>query len=197
VAIVDGRIPVYAGVGGNSTHKVTQMIRRLERFRFDGILTVCPHYNRPSEEGVREHFRQIANSTDRPILLYNIPYRTGVNLSNDSVLELSKIPNIKGIKDSCANLAQTVELLRRKPPAFSVMAGEDAMFYTTLALGGDGGILASAHFEPSKFVQIFERIAANDHQRARSLWHTVEPAIRLFFKESNPLPIKHCSGAEA
>lgn len=189
--IVDGRIPVFVGIGGNSTHKVTEMIRRLERLPFDGILAVCPYYNRPPEDGVREHFREIARSTDRPVLLYNIPYRTGINLSNDSVLELSEITNIRGIKDSCANLAQTVDLLRRRPAGFSVMTGEDAMFYTTLALGGDGGILASAHFEPSTFVQIFKRMSANDHQRARSLWHTLEAAVRLLFKEPNPMPIKH------
>jgi 4-hydroxy-tetrahydrodipicolinate synthase len=152
---------------------------------------VCPYYNRPSEEGMRRHFEQIAASTRRDVLLYNIPYRTGVNLSNDSVLELSRIANIIGIKDSCANLAQSNDLLRRRPPRFSVMTGEDAQFFTTLALGGQGGILASSHFAPRRFVEVFRRMTANDHQGARRIWATLEPAVQMLFREPNPMPLKH------
>ena len=143
--VVDKRVPVYIGVGGNSTKKVIRSLRRLERHPFAGILSICPYYNRPSEDGICQHFRAIAESTDRNVLIYNIPYRTGVNLSNDSLLSLSETPNIVGIKDSCANVAQSIDLLLKKPPGFSVMTGEDALFYTMLALGADGGILASAH----------------------------------------------------
>lgn len=189
--IVDRRVPVYVGIGGNSTAKVIQLIRRFGRFGFDGILSVCPYYNRPSEDGIREHFRRVAESTDRPILIYNIPYRTGVNLSNDSILELSEVPNIVGVKDCCASLAQTIELLRRKPADFAVMTGEDALFYTTLALGGEGGILSSAHFMPEIFVEVFARMVDNDHQGARTLWSSIESATRLLFGEPNPMPIKH------
>ena len=189
--IVARRVPVYVGIGGNSTRKVTQLIQRLGRFGFDGILSVCPYYNRPSEEGIREHFRRVAESTDRPILIYNIPYRTGVNLSNDSVLELSEVPNIVGVKDCCASLPQTIDLLRRRPKGFAVMTGEDALFYTTLALGGEGGILSSAHYRPKTFVEVFERLADNDHQAARTLWSGLEGATRLLFREPNPMPIKH------
>ena len=189
--IVDRRIPVYVGIGGNSTRKVTQLIKRLSRFGFDGILSVCPYYNRPSEDGIREHFRCVAESTDRPVLIYNIPYRTGVNLSNDSLLELSEVKNIVGVKDCCASLPQTMDLLRRKPAGFAVMTGEDALFYTTLALGGTGGILSSAHYRAEAFVQVFERMSDNDHQGARALWSRVEEATRLLFREPNPMPIKH------
>jgi 4-hydroxy-tetrahydrodipicolinate synthase len=136
VNIVAGRVPVYVGVGGNSTVKVIKSLQRLERYPFQGILSVCPYYNRPGETGMREHFTRIAAATDRKILIYNIPYRTGVNLSNDTVLALSEVPNIVGIKDSCANLAQSLDLLRRRPATFSVMTGEDALYYTMLAHGG-------------------------------------------------------------
>lgn len=189
--IVDGRVPVYVGIGGNSTQKVTQLMRRLERFPFDGTLSVCPYYNRPSEDGIREHFRRVAESTDRPILIYNIPYRTGVNLSNDSLFELAQVRNIVGVKDCCASLPQTIDLLRRKPADFAVLTGEDALFYTTLALGGEGGILSSAHYRPKTFVEVFRRMSDNDHQGARTLWSTLEEATRLLFKEPNPMPIKH------
>jgi 4-hydroxy-tetrahydrodipicolinate synthase len=189
--VVDGRVPVFVGVGGNCTRKVTQMIRRLERYKFQGILSVCPYYNRPSEEGIRAHFCELAKSTDRSILIYNIPYRTGVNLSNDAVLELSSVPNIIGIKDSCASLSQTLDLLNRRPPGFSVVTGEDALLYTTAAYGGDGGILASAHWEPRTFIKVFEKIKANDHLGALSLWNSLEPMIRTLFREANPMPLKY------
>jgi 4-hydroxy-tetrahydrodipicolinate synthase len=189
--VVGDRMPVYVGVGGNSTAKVVKTLQRLERYPFEGILSVCPYYNRPSEEGMRRHFEEIAASTTRNVVLYNIPYRTGVNLSNDSVLDLSRIANIVGIKDSCANLAQSNDLLRRKPARFSVLTGEDAQFFTTLALGGQGGILASSHFEPRRFVEVYRRVAANDHQGARRIWATLEPAVQLLFREPNPMPLKH------
>jgi 4-hydroxy-tetrahydrodipicolinate synthase len=191
VKVVDDRVPIYVGIGGNSTRKVVEMIRRLERYDFEGILSVCPYYNRPSEAGICEHFREVARSTDRSVMLYNIPYRTGVNLSNDSVLELSEVPNIVGIKDSCANLTQSIDLLGRRRTGFSVLTGEDTQLYTTLALGGDGGILASAHFQTKAFVQVFHLMMANDHRGARTRWCTLERAIRLFFREANPMPIKY------
>jgi 4-hydroxy-tetrahydrodipicolinate synthase len=140
---------------------------------------------------MRRHFERIADSTDRRIIIYNIPYRTGVNLSNDAVLALAKIPNIVGIKDCCASFAQSVDLLRRRPDGFGVLTGEDAQFYTMLALGGDGGILASAHYRPRTFVEVFKLTAANDHQGARACWSSIEPAVRVFFREPNPMPIKH------
>jgi 4-hydroxy-tetrahydrodipicolinate synthase len=191
VDVVDRRIPIYVGVGGNSTRNVIQMLRRLERYPFAGILSTCPYYSRPSEEGIREHFRQIAESTDKNVLIYNIPYRTGVNLSNDAVLDLSQVPNIVGIKDCCASLAQSVDLLRRKPPGFSVMTGEDALFYTSLALNGDGGIVAAAHYRPQSFVEVFQRMAANDHRGALAVWSSIEPMVRMLFREPNPMPLKH------
>ncbi len=186
-----GRLPVYVGVGGNATHKVLRTLKRLERYPFAGILSVCPYYNRPSDEGMVEHFTRIAGATDRNVVIYNITYRTGVNLSNDAVLGLSRVPNIIGIKDCSGNFAQTTDLLSRKPAGFSVMTGEDALFFTTLALGGDGGILASAHCRPEVFAEIHRRMQANDHQGARQLWAGIEPVTRMLFREPNPMPLKH------
>jgi len=189
VAVVAGRVPIVVGVSGNDTRKA---VKRLPSHSIQGVLAVCPYYNRPGQDGMREHFRCIAEATDRPILIYNIPYRTGVNLTNDTLLGLAEIPNIVGVKDSSGSIAQSLELLRQRPDGFSVLTGEDAYFYTMLAHGGDGGILAAAHVETAVFLAVYERMAANDHQGARKAWSRVEPLVPLLFKEPNPMPIKHC-----
>src|SRR6266852_1469405 len=192
VAAVDGRVPIVVGVSGNDTRKVVKTVKRLERHRIDGLLATCPYYNRPSQDGMRAHFTHLAEATDRPILIYNIPYRTGVNLANDTLLALAELPNIVGVKDSSGDVAQSLALLRQRPDGFSVLTGEDAYFYTMLAHGGDGGILASAHLETEAFIAVYQRMAANDHHGARALWSTLEAMIPLLFKEPNPMPVKHC-----
>src|ERR1700682_2820749 len=151
VAKVAGRVPVFVGVGGNATHKVEKTLGRLDRFAFDGIVSVCPYYNRPSQDGLIAHFRAIAAATDRDVLIYNIPYRTAVNLLNDTLLELARVRNIVGVKDSSGSIAQSLELLQRKPENFSVLTGEDALYFTMMANGADGGILAASHLETAGF----------------------------------------------
>jgi 4-hydroxy-tetrahydrodipicolinate synthase len=191
LAVVMGRASVFVGVGGNATNKVVKRLDRLQRQAFDGIVSVCPYYNRPGQDGLREHFTRVAAATDRPILIYNIPYRTSVNLANDTLLELAQLPNIVGVKDSCGNLAQSLDLLRRRPHGFAVMTGDDPWLYTFLAHGGDGGILASSHLETLRFREVYERMAANDHRGARAAWSALETLVPLLFREANPMPIKH------
>jgi 4-hydroxy-tetrahydrodipicolinate synthase len=192
VAAVGGRVPILVGVGGNDTRKVVKAVKRLQKHAVQGILSVCPYYNRPSQDGMREHFTRVAEAADRPILIYNIPYRTGVNLANETLLALAEVPNIAGVKDSSGNVGQSLDLLRQRPPGFAVLTGEDAFFYTMLAHGGDGGILASAHVETATFLSVYERMVANDHQGALKAWSRLEPLVPLLFKEPNPVPIKHC-----
>lgn len=192
VAVVGGRVPILVGTGGNDTRKAVKAVKRLERHAVQGILSVCPYYSRPSQDGLREHFTRIASATDRPILIYNIPYRTGVNLANETLLALAELPNIAGVKDSSGNIGQSLELLRERPEGFAVLTGEDAYFYTMLAHGGDGGILASAHLETARFLEVHERMAANDHRAARAAWSHLEPLVPMLFQEPNPMPIKHC-----
>jgi dihydrodipicolinate synthase len=190
--VTAGRVPVFVGVGGNATSKVVKTLGRLQRFAFDGIVSVCPYYNRPSQDGLREHFTRIAEATDRPILIYNIPYRTSVNMSTDTLLELARLPNIVGVKDSSGSLAQSLDLLRRRPDGFAVMTGDDPSLYTMLAHGGDGGILASSHLATELFVEVYTRMAANDHRGACAVWSRLETLVPLLFKEANPMPIKYC-----
>src|SRR5438094_8727860 len=188
VAVVAERVPVFVGIGGNATHKVLKTLKRLAPRRFDGIVSVCPYYNRPSQEGMLAHFTRIAEATDRPILIYNIPYRTSVNLANDTLLRLAELPNIVGVKDSSGSLAQSVDLLRRRPEGFAVMTGDDAVFYTMLAHGADGGILASAHVATQRFVAVHARMLANDHHAARAGCARRASVVPLLCMEAAPMP---------
>jgi 4-hydroxy-tetrahydrodipicolinate synthase len=192
VSVVAGRVPVFVGVGGNATAKVLKTLERLDRYAFPGIVSVCPYYNRPSQDGMREHFTRLAEATDKQILIYNIPYRTSVNLANETLLRLAEQRNIVGVKDSSGNLAQSLELLRHRPAGFAVLTGDDPMLYTMLAHGADGGILASAHIRTDRFLAVSERMMANDHQGARKIWAELDTLVPLLFKEANPMPIKHC-----
>lgn len=193
--VAAGRVPVFAGVGGNATRKVEKELKRLERLPFAGIVSVCPYYNRPSQDGLIEHFRRIAQATDRDVLIYNIPYRTAVNLSNDSLLELARVRNIVGVKDSSGSLAQSLDLLARVksegPADFAVLTGEDALYFTMMANGGDGGILAASHLMTERFVEVGRRFAANDIAGARAAWAPLASFVPLLFAEANPMPIKH------
>jgi 4-hydroxy-tetrahydrodipicolinate synthase len=188
---VAGRVPVFVGVGGNATAKVEKALRRLERHAFDGIVSVCPYYNRPSQDGLIAHFHAIAQATGRKVMIYNIPYRTAVNLSNDSLIELAEVENIVGVKDSSGSIAQSLELLARKPQGFSVLTGEDALYFTMMANGAEGGILAASHVMTERFIEVGRRFAANDLAGARAAWAPLAPVVPLLFAEANPMPIKH------
>jgi 4-hydroxy-tetrahydrodipicolinate synthase len=192
LAVAAGRVPVFVGVGGNATRKVEKTLRRLRRLPFDGIVSVCPYYNRPGQDGLIAHFRAVAAATDRAVLIYNIPYRTAVNLSNDSLLELAELPNVVGVKDSSGSLAQSLDLLARRPAGFSVLTGEDALYFTMMANGANGGILAASHLMTERFVEVRRRFAVNDLDGARNAWAPLASVVPLLFAEANPMPIKHC-----
>lgn len=187
-----GTTPVFIGLGGNATHKVVRSLEKLGRLPFAGIVSVCPYYNRPGQDGLVAHFRAIAAATDRPVLIYNIPYRTAVNLSNDSMLELAGVPNIAGCKDSSGSIAQSLDLLARRPPGFAVLTGEDALYFTMLANGADGGILAASHVLTERFLEVRDAFARNDVAAARRAWAPLATLVPLLFAEANPMPIKHC-----
>jgi 4-hydroxy-tetrahydrodipicolinate synthase len=192
IETVADRVPVFVGIGGNATHKVIKRIDRLSRFAFAGIVSVCPYYNRPTQDGLLRHFADLADATDRQILIYNVPYRTSVNLANDTLLRLAERRNIVGVKDSSGRIAQSLELLASKPTGFSVLTGEDALYFTMLCNGADGGILAAAHLATERFVEIARRITANDHVGARTVWSSLQGVVAKLFAEANPMPIKHC-----
>jgi 4-hydroxy-tetrahydrodipicolinate synthase len=191
LATIGRSLPVYLGLCGSDTRKVAKALRGTANWPIDGYLIACPYYTRPSQEGLFRHFSFLAQSTSRPILIYNIPYRTGVNLGNETMLRLAEHVNIVGVKDCCADLAQSFDLIRFRPPGFAVLTGEDTLFYTALTLGADGAILASAHVETAAFAMIRKRLLQGDQPGALNAWRTLIDLPRLLFAEPSPAPIKH------
>ena len=188
---VAGRIPVFLGLSGSDTRKVAKALAHTAPWPVDGYLIACPYYTRPSQAGLYHHFAALAGETARPIMIYNIPYRTGVNLANDTLLRLAELPNIVGVKDCCADQVQSFDLMRARPDGFAVMTGEDALLYAALTQGGDGAILASAHVETARFAAIRQMLLAGDHRAALQAWRGLVDVARLLFAEPSPAPIKH------
>ncbi|MDF2942357.1 MAG: dihydrodipicolinate synthase [Herbinix sp.] len=186
------RLPIYIGIGGNYTAKVIKKVRIAEEYNVQGILSVCPYYNRPNQEGIYNHFMSIAEATPLNIVLYNIPYRTGVNIENETIYKLAEFKNIVGLKDSCGDIKQSMALLMNPPKDFSILTGEDILFYVTLAMGGQGGILASSHLRTEQFVALYNKMRENDQEAAMQIWKQLYDFIPLLFKEPNPSPIKYC-----
>lgn len=185
------RIPLFLGLSGSDTRKGVRDLERTAAWAIDGYLIARPYYTRPSQEGMLRHFSALADRTPRPILIYNIPYRTGVNLGNEAMLELAGRQNIVGVKDCSADPAQSFDLLRGRPPGFAVLTGEDPSFYAALAQGADGGVLASAHVETRAFVAVRDRLLAGDQPGALADWRALADLPRLLFAEPSPAPIKH------
>jgi len=191
VEYVNNSVPIFVGAGGNYTDKVIKTIKVVEKYPVAGILSVSPYYNRPDQRGIFEHFRKISESTRLDILVYNIPYRTGRNIENSTIHKLAGLKNIIGIKDSCGDIKQSMELLLNPPPDFSIVTGEDILYLSTLTLGGNGGILASAHLFTEDFVGIYKAIQDNDLKKAIEPWKKLSQVIPLLFAEPNPAPIKY------
>jgi 4-hydroxy-tetrahydrodipicolinate synthase len=185
-------LPIYLGLSGTDTRKLAEALGRTEKWPISGMLISSPGYVRPSQEGLYRHFETLAGATERPILLYNIPYRTGIGLANDTLLRLAVLPGIVGVKDCCTDPAQSLDLIRRRPRGFAVMTGEDAQFHLALAQGADGGILASAHIETERFAAIHAAHRDDgDTRTALALWHDLSELTRLLFAEPNPAPVKY------
>lgn len=184
-------IPIYLGLSGSDTRKLAKTLAATQSWGMDGYLIACPYYTRPSQEGLLQHFSTLADSTAKPILIYNIPYRTGVNLGNEAMLRLAELHNIVGVKDCCADPAQSFDLVRHKPFGFAVLTGEDPFYYSALTQGADGAILASAHVHTAAFAAVRNRLLANDQQGALAHWQQLADIPRLLFAEPSPGAIKH------
>jgi 4-hydroxy-tetrahydrodipicolinate synthase len=184
-------MPVFLGLSGSDTRKGIKMLRRTSMWPIDGYLIACPYYSRPSQPGLFQHFDALAENTGMPILIYNIPYRTGVNIGNETMLRLAGRDNIVGVKDCCADATQSFDLLSMRPPGFAVLTGEDALFYGALTQGADGGILASAHVNPRGFAMVRDFVNAGDQPRALAAWRWLVDLPRLLFAEPSPSPVKY------
>lgn len=185
---VGSRCPVMAGLNGNDTQSLLTRLPALEARPIAGLLSVVPYYTRPSQTGLCAHFSAIAQATALPIVLYNIPYRTGVNLELATVQALSNHSNIIGIKESGGNMHQLMDLIEHT--RLSVLSGEDHLIFTTLALGGQGAISAAAHLWPEHYVRLYDAARAGDWETARHLARRLRPLVEMLFSEPNPGPIK-------
>jgi 4-hydroxy-tetrahydrodipicolinate synthase len=183
--------PIYLGLSGADTRRMALALKRTAAWPIDGYLIASPYYSRPSQRGLLQHFAALAESTARPILLYNIPARTGVNLDTGTILRLAEHGNIVGIKDCAASTIESVELLHHRPRGFSVLTGEDASFYGALIRGSDGGVLASAHVHTSDFAALRPTVLTGDALRANMQWREVSDIAALLFAEPSPAPLKH------
>jgi 4-hydroxy-tetrahydrodipicolinate synthase len=184
-------IAIYLGLSGSNTAKLCETLDETALWPIDGYLISTPYYARPSQRGMLQHFTVLAERAAHPLMIYNIPYRTGVNLGNDTMLQLADHDNIVGLKDCCAVREQSVELLRRRPESFTVLTGEDAQYFEALEDGADGAILASAHLETGTFAAIRSLLLAGDREAAWGLWQGVAPLTQLLFAEPSPAALKH------
>src|SRR5688572_9638619 len=190
-----GRVPVLAGAGGYDTREVIELAREYERVGVDGILSVTPYYNKPTQEGLFQHYKAIAESTRLPIVLYNVPGRTGVNLEAATVLRLSAIRTIVGIKEASGSLVQMSEIVASADPEFFVLSGDDPIAVAVMAVGGRGLISVASNAVPSEMVQIIELAEKGDFAGARRLHGWLLPFIQVNFVEANPIPIKAAMAA--
>jgi 4-hydroxy-tetrahydrodipicolinate synthase len=157
----------------------------------DGYLISSPYYSRPSQRGLTAHFTALADHASWPIVLYNIPYRAAVNLTNETLLNLAAHPNIVGLKDCCADRAQSIDLLRRRPDGFRVLIGDDAQYFEALTDGADGGILVSAHIETASFAAVQTLLRQGDRDAALVRWESVSDLTKLLFAEPSPAAAKY------
>jgi 4-hydroxy-tetrahydrodipicolinate synthase len=184
-------MPICLGLSGAGTAKMSDTLDETADWPIDGYLIASPYYLRPSQRGLLQHFSRLADHASWPIVLYNIPYRTSVNLTNETLLRLAEHPNIVGLKDCSADREQSIDLLRRRPPNFRVLAGEDAQYYDALTDGADGAILLSAHIETESFAAICRLLREGDREAALARWECICDLTRLLFAEPSPAPAKY------
>ena len=190
-----GKVPVLAGAGGYDTRKVIEMAQEIERMGADGILSVTPYYNKPTQEGLYQHFKAIASATSLPIVLYNVPPRTNVNIDPATVRRLSEIENIIGIKEASGNFAQVTQVFQNVPEDFVVLSGDDALTLPIVAMGGRGLISVTSNEIPAEMTMLVKLCLDGEFATARALQKKLTPLIEVNFVETNPTPAKAAMAA--
>jgi 4-hydroxy-tetrahydrodipicolinate synthase len=190
VKVVDKRVPVIAGTGSYNTRESVELTKKAEKIGVDGILLVAPYYNKPNQAGLYEHFKTIAENTDLPIMLYNIPGRSVVNIEPETVIRLSEIPNIKAIKEAGGNLDQMTEIIANTPDDFELYSGDDGFTLPVLAIGGAGVVSVASHIIGNEMKQMIQAFLAGDHRKAAKLHQKLLPLMKGLFKAPSPVPVK-------
>jgi len=190
VAEAKGKVPVLAGAGGYNTHEVIETAQQMARAGADGILSVAPYYNKPTPEGLYQHYKAIAEAVPLPIVVYNVPGRTGSNIDIKTTLRLAAHPNITAVKEASGNFTQIMELLRDRPSGFEVLSGDDAVTLPMMALGGEGVISVCANQVPRPMHELAAACARGDFAEGRRIHNRLLRLMNLNFVESNPIPVK-------
>ncbi|MBX7225448.1 MAG: 4-hydroxy-tetrahydrodipicolinate synthase [Chitinophagales bacterium] len=191
VAVAKGKVPVVAGFGGNNTYKIADELKSYELEGVDAVLSVSPSYNKPTQEGIYEHYKVIANSTDLPIILYNVPSRTASNIRATTTLQLAhEFKNIIGIKEATNDWNQITELCRNKPEGFFLISGDDKLALPEISIGFDGVISVIANATPRLFSTMIHRGMAKDFEGARSILFELDELITMLFEQGNPAGVK-------
>ena len=185
-----GKVPVLGGAGGYDTAKVIEMAREIERMGADGILSVTPYYNKPTQEGLYQHYKAIASSISLPIILYNVPPRTNVNIEPATLRRLAEIENIIGVKEASGNIAQMTQVIQQVPEQFIVLSGDDALTLPLVAMGGRGLISVASNEIPAEMTRLVRLCLTGEFATARALQRKLLPLIEVNFIETNPSPVK-------
>jgi 4-hydroxy-tetrahydrodipicolinate synthase len=186
----NGQVPVMAGAGGYDTQEVVHLSKEMQSIGAQGLLSVTPYYNKPTPEGLYRHFSAIADATSLPIVLYNVPGRTGCNIDATTLARLATIPRVIGVKEASGNIQQMVEICRAVPPDFLVLSGDDAVTVPLMAIGGRGLISVASNIIPAEMSKMVEAAERGDYAAARQMHHRLVPLMLGNFVESNPGPVK-------
>jgi 4-hydroxy-tetrahydrodipicolinate synthase len=190
VRVTNGRVPVVAGTGSNSTDMAIKYTKMAQEVGADGSLQVAPYYNKPTQEGLFRHFAAIAESTDLPLILYNIPGRTSVTISAETMARLAEIPNIVGVKDSTLSMNMISDVISLCGEEFDVLSGDDPMTLPLIALGGRGVVSVASNVAPGAVSDMVKALLEGDWERGRELHYELLPLFRALFIETNPIPVK-------
>jgi 4-hydroxy-tetrahydrodipicolinate synthase len=189
-----GRTPVLGGAGGYNTREVIELALELKRIGADGILSVTPYYNKPTQEGLYQHYKAIAAAVPLPIIVYSVQGRTGVNVEPGTLARLAKIENIVGVKEASGNISQMANVIHEVPPGFHVLSGDDSITIPLMALGGCGIVSVVANEIPAEMTQLARACLRNDFETARKIQRRFLPLMNVNFVESNPIPVKAAMG---
>ena len=187
---VNKRVPVIAGTGSNSTDEAVRLTREAEKSGADGALMISPYYNRPTQEGIYQHYRKVASEVGIPIIIYNIPGRTGSKIEPETLARLAEINNIAGVKEATGSVDQAIDVMRLCGDRLAVYSGEDSLIFSLMALGGKGVISTVANVAPKETAQLTEACLKGEWERGRKIQFELIPLIRSLFIETNPIPVK-------
>jgi 4-hydroxy-tetrahydrodipicolinate synthase len=190
-----GQVPVLAGCGGYNTKEVVHLAKAMQKAGADGLLSVTPYYNKPTQEGIVEHYKAIAAATPLPIMLYNIAGRTGVNIETPTIVRLAAVPHIIGVKEASGSLSQMCDVLRSAPKEFLVLSGDDALTLPLMSVGGRGVISVVSNQIPKEMSQMVELAERNDFAAARAIHNRIINLMQINFVEGNPGPVKYAMAA--